>query len=112
MRTRQEIFDKAWTGLESQGFLQSKEPGRCMYRGFGGRRCAVGWCIPDEKYDPGFEGRGPTTEICEAVGLPDALGFLTNLQKTHDEGYTPKGMEQNLRRFAREHNLIIPGEAP
>jgi hypothetical protein len=118
MRTRQEIFDIAWTGLKSQGFNQALMAGDpqkvCAYRGAGGSKCAIGWCIPDD-----YDGHIPE---CTGVAHPcikgpagiddEDLAFAGQLQSCHDTGETPSEMEASLRAFAREHDLTIPGERP
>jgi hypothetical protein len=115
--TKQEIFTKAYAGLKSQGFERSTggRRGACMYRGENGMKCAVGWPIPDDKYDPTIEG----TSACDMVvinGLEDHFDiwtdssnydFIINLQECHDKGKTPAMMERNLRHFAKLHELKI-----
>jgi hypothetical protein len=114
MMTRQGIFDKAWTGLKAQGFMRSMRGKGCAYRGAEGRRCAIGHCIPDAAYRDEWEGR--RYDAFAAIGLPrmyqDEHEFYwgVRLQGCHDSGRTPAGMEENLRDFARKHNLTIPGE--
>lgn len=114
MLTRQEIFDKAWTGLKSQGFVksQSESASGCAYRGDYGLRCAVGWCIPDNAYSAKFEGvAAEDVDIRKAAGIDgrDAT-FAAILQKQHDQSKDPSDMEELLRNFARVNKLTIPGE--
>jgi hypothetical protein len=54
----QEIFNKGYLGLQSQGFKQSIEEGcsACAYKTASGLKCAVGHVIPDEEYYISFEG--------------------------------------------------------
>lgn len=57
--TRQEIFDKAYLGMASQGFrasLRRPDSNSSAYRAPDGCRCSIGWVIPDNLYDPVFEG--------------------------------------------------------
>ena len=111
--TRQEIFDKAWTGLKGQGFVQSLECGGCMYRGDNGLRCAIGHIIPDSRYDEGLEGLwAGHPKVRRAASIHIRSGtFASILQDCHDHYPTPANMERALRDFARDHNLTIPGEA-
>lgn len=114
MCTRQEIFDIAWTGLKSQGFERSLSDvaSGCAYRGEDGLRCAIGWCIPDKKYNRRLEGRGADDpDVLEAAGIDERdSDFADDLQVCHDFEDTPSGVEEALRNFAREHDLTIPGE--
>jgi hypothetical protein len=47
----QELFDIALTNLRRQRVC-SIRAGLCCYRGSNGARCAIGWAIPDELYQP------------------------------------------------------------
>jgi hypothetical protein len=109
---RQEWFNKAWTGLKSQGFKRSvNSSDTCYYRGTEGRRCAIGWLMPDENYRPEFEGTAATPAIIAACGIePDVNNhaWLTELQCAHDHGYTPEEMVRRLRDFARRSELVVP----
>ena len=109
---KQEIFDKAWNGLKSQGFVESRddERGICCYRGPGGLRCALGWCIPDERYSTNLENMsGDDRPVIKAVGAsPKLAGFLESLQGCHDYSTGPESMERNLRNFASDHELTVP----
>ena len=122
MATRQEVFNRAYLGLASQGFQQSKsscgpETSACMYRGANGRRCAIGWCIPDEKYDPNFEGKNvlENWKIVRAIGLditdqqfgPD-LQFARSLQVAHDAAKTSMDMRYRLDMVAKKYHLTVP----
>ncbi len=86
--TDQETFDKVVKHLFTQG-RRSTAPdnGACMYRSADGLKCAIGVLIPDEKYDPSFEGM-PITRL---GWLPNFevpirnLGLLDSLQRVHDE---------------------------
>ena len=53
----QKIFDKAAVGMLRQGRKsQNGEPLECRYRGADNCKCAVGFLIDDEYYDPYMEG--------------------------------------------------------
>lgn len=60
--TLQETFDMAVGSVIRQGgpsVRPSPTPQHgfgCAYRGNGGRKCAAGQCIPDDKYDLSMEG--------------------------------------------------------
>lgn len=112
MRTRQEIFNLAWNGLKAQGFRQSieEDTDTCMYRGPEGLRCAIGHAIPDDKYAAYLERKAASDPcVLRAAGIPENLGvFADELQHCHDS--MMGGMEDQLRAFAKEKSLKIPGE--
>lgn len=117
----QQAFDGAWTGIASQGFQRSKstaDPHMCAYRGAGGKKCAIGWLIPDECYDTSLEGLpgGAVVNRGVATPFPDgAVGtgmhaFIRRLQMAHDDGTTPARMRENLTYVAKQYDLTIPEE--
>lgn len=106
--TNQEIFNTVVAGLASQGFERSLCSASeltcfsCALRGEGGKKCAVGWLIPDEKYFPGMENETfPET-------LVDGGNLVRNLIWAHDDGITPAVMRANLRTTAAEFNFTLP----
>ena len=117
-RTNQELFDIAVKGLASQGFTQSFDPdrkaglGECVYRGEGGRKCAIGWAIPDDKYGNYMEGN--RAEAFRAAGVDFAgkpygqFSFAVKLQLAHDLSESPEGMRYRLLKFGKENGLVIP----
>jgi hypothetical protein len=54
MLTNQAIFNRALDGVVRQGGPSMDGRG-CVYRGTGGRRCAIGQLIDDQYYDPAFD---------------------------------------------------------
>ncbi|MGG7519432.1 hypothetical protein ACQ3G6_16250, partial [Allorhizobium undicola] len=60
-RTRQEIFDVVYRGLQEQGFRRSENNYRCAYRSSEGLKCAVGQLIPDERYSADLEGKAASS---------------------------------------------------
>ena len=115
-RTRQEIFDIAWTGLKAQDFTQSaaNEYG-CLYRGPNGLRCAIGHCISDEEYQEVFEGTGILADgghsIRKAARISaDDLGFVGDLQAAHDENPAPDAMKEAFLDLALRYSLTVPSE--
>lgn len=113
---KQEIFDKVYLGLKSQGFIQALgEFEDCQYRGVNGTKCAVGFLIEDEDYTDEFEGVGIVGNVLLQDYLknrwniePDTTRFLLNLQHAHDDGFHPNVMKINLTAVAKEHGLTIP----
>jgi hypothetical protein len=128
MLTRQEMFDRAWTGLKGQGFIicdsnnipalkKMNIPG-CLYDDGEGHRCAWGWVDP-EGTSLATRGSylfgGVDVLMRKGIGLAAQLNlkdlsFAQALQGAHDGAYTPEDMEASLRRVAREWGLTIPGE--
>ncbi len=114
IEAHQDIFNRAYLGLASQHFERSMnaDQTKCMYRGECGRRCAIGWCIPDEDYTPTFE----TLAIRHAIDGSRALqerfanidpNFLSLMQRAHD-GYLPSEMRERLEVLAANYGLTIP----
>lgn len=114
MMNRQEAFNKMWNGLKSQGWQASIGSddywGTCAYRGEEDRKCAVGWCIPDDKYRPWFdESNGTLTDILKICELDSIeLEWWERAQGLHDNATSPEDMENDFRQFAHENGLLIP----
>lgn len=112
----QKLFNKAVKGLASQKFRRSYRDGEgCLYRGPRGKRCAIGWLIPDSRYSEGLENKTANVPAVRraALGTPrrERVGFkLRDLQTCHDIAATPSGMRQLLRDFAERNGLKIPKE--
>lgn len=120
---RQRLFNDAYLGLKNQGFVQSGGQGEygfeCRYRGDNGCKCAIGHCIPDDKYNIAIEGVSADLDPVFAV-LEEIYGksnddyddndniFLLRLQWCHDTISDPERMKENLIEFANNHNLTIP----
>lgn len=115
----QDAYTKAYRGLESQNWRQSTQStgddsGMCVYRGTEGRKCAVGWVIPDAVYTPGMEGKGVTFAMVEEL-YPDLneadqcsmQDFLRDLQNLHDDCEGAK-MKNAFVVYGRNHELVIP----
>lgn len=121
---RQAAFNLAFRGLRYQGFERSAVRRdyvgtTCLYRKSGeasGRVCcAVGWLIPDDKFDADYNSarvecaEGMIMDALQPITV-ERLSFLSSLQRAHDSGDTPNTMERNLRDFATKHRLRIPDE--
>jgi len=111
--SRQEMFDRAWSGLKGQGFMRAVNSGvfggSCTYLALDGKRCAWGHVdtsLTDEL--------GGVTGLHErGIGLAKFLDngdllFATALQVSHDSGNTPKKMELSLRDVAERYGLTVP----
>lgn len=113
----QTIFNRAWTGLKAQEFLQSVKNNTCAYRGQGGRKCGIGHCIDDRYYRETFEGSLFTdSDIIDAVRLslgmsvtdPRVFLLLNHVQSAHDRYPDPTDMQSNLRMIASDYKLTVP----
>jgi hypothetical protein len=102
-------------GLAEQGFEQSigwngaNTRFTCLYRGPGGKRCAIGHLIPDDKYAEEFDdGAGSHLGLVLRTCGVVYENFFDNLQIAHDRGTAPDVMRRNLRTVAAEHKLRLP----
>lgn len=119
-KTRQKIFDIAYLGLASQNWELSRTPQMCMYRGPNGTKCAIGHCIPDELYEPEFEGCTiySNNKLQRVAGISDDdLSWSRNLQRLHDNtgvgrllvvSKFPKTLKEAMEIFAQESGLTVP----
>lgn len=127
--TLQEMFDKAVTGIKTQGRLSqgpvnpgNGKPGVCYYRhpDDAAVRCAVGHLIPDELYDgKKMEGRSVNsdavlgTAMREHLGIPrvsaglpsPAVSMLSQLQTAHDDAHTVEEFLTRAADVARQFHL-------
>jgi hypothetical protein len=88
MRTKLELIRTAKAGLLAQGAHSLRALAVCAYRGDGGRKCGVGFLIPDERYSPRLEGvLADSYVIAQAVGVEpnsDEHRLLKLIQNIHD----------------------------
>lgn len=112
--TNQEAFDIAVAGLAAQNFEASVEAPRskCVFRGAGGKKCAIGHLIPDERYISKFEDTSLDT-VLRASGITLEYNFARTLQRAHDTASSPiivnkDTMKDNLRRVAKMFDLVLP----
>jgi len=89
--TPEDLFRTVASHLFRQGCQSTRKinPNECLYRGPEGRKCAVGFLIPDSSYSPAMEGRGLDSLIEDFGGvLPQAIldnsSLLHRLQQLHD----------------------------
>jgi len=86
---------------------------KCMYRAPDGRRCAIGWLIPDDVYSKALEFFG-VRDIAERLIASEHAAFarflhrhlllLRDLQEMHDAN-VPEEWPTVLREIARCHHL-------
>ena len=76
--TPEEVFDK----LVEQGGPSVIGVGQCRLRGPNGRKCALGWLIPNEAYHPDME----KTPVASAQKFAPHLSrmVLLDMQGAHD----------------------------
>ncbi|WP_028210747.1 hypothetical protein [Paraburkholderia mimosarum] len=111
----QGVFDYVVSHLLPQN-AQATAPGsaKCMYRAPDGKRCAVGWLIPDDVYSPAFEFIG-VRDLAAALAARDYgrrfaeflfahMPLLRELQGVHD-ARAPHEWPAALRAIAQHHGL-------
>lgn len=118
--TLQEIFDKVYLGMESQGWRKSTRMVAatslhpavecCAYRGENGLKCAAGQLIPDELYDVEFEDQAFYSDdfkiIHNKLDLTEVqINFVSMLQNAHDN-YTD--IKRRFEDIAQLFILTIP----
>ena len=126
MKTLQDAFNVAATGLLEQNTRSMVEDIGCSYRGDEGRKCAIGMLLTDECYYPGLEGKTPkgssatftspedyrVKEAIKASGYPvddKAIGFYMSLQSIHDNDmvrHWPKNLESLANSYALDTTAI------
>lgn len=105
--TLQQAFDIAALGMLNQGEKSRNHTGTCMYRGDHGRKCAVGFLIPDELYQKCFDSGVELADIndfVDIVGEGEYYQFLARMQETHDAYRVPEWSKQ-LKYVAKLFNL-------
>jgi len=109
MLTNQEIFDGTMKHLRTQN-CKSVDPAnssRCLYRGSNNTKCAVGYWIPDELYDPKMEDSS-ARHLIDMEWIPKMdkshKSLASSLQYIHD-GYPVMDWEERFQIVAREFNL-------
>lgn len=114
----QQVYDFVIVKLREQGYASTRSsPGgdHCAYRGDGGRRCGIGWLIPDEQYHEDFE----ETSVTELVSIfpqfeettAKKKEFLQYIQWMHDNSEYEGGrfrlsLEEDARKVCRKYSLV------
>lgn len=115
MLDAQDVFDiVAWHLLRQHAQATAPNDARCMYRAPDGRRCAVGWLIPDEIYTLDIEFIGVSSLAADlkttvhgqrfAAFLDSHMWLLRDLQGMHD-ARAPYEWPVALRVIAQRHRL-------
>lgn len=131
--TNQQFFDNALFGIRAQGYVpsqiqhpvDSEKPGtkcaKCAYRGIMGRKCAIGFSIPDELYSPKIDdGDGMSVDsLARNPEYPELNNLfskankelLERMQCLHDHlqylaaEERPKTFEKGMAVLAKEFGL-------
>lgn len=113
---QQEIFNKVASHLITQGVQATRkridEYSSCAYRGDNGTMCAAGCLIPDEEYNPRFEGASwdlVKDRIPSLASLPLMHHeLISSLQGVHDNDnswYTIDRLKARLSFVASKYGL-------
>jgi hypothetical protein len=117
---QQEIFDKVASHLITQGVQATYRPhpkqreaySNCAYRGDNGTMCAAGCLIPDEEYNPEFEGLDwgeVGVEIPSLASLTfEDHDLISSLQSVHDNEsnwHNIDILKEKLRNVAHMYTL-------
>lgn len=116
--TYQEMFDRAWKGLEDQGWQRAAgidpETGEeiCYYKTDDGLRCAWGHVDPEatEKFPYSATVRELRENGCGLAAAldEDGIAFAMRLQRAHDRSAGPNSMRQRLAEVATDYRLKVP----
>lgn len=113
---RQEMFTKAYLGLEAQGFKKCVGvDGACQFNDPNGLHCAVGHIVsvPQSMNEKNLTAIG---HVFPELNISENFGFLNALQSAHDgadlpgcRGFAPTGsMQSRLVEFARIWDVQVP----
>ncbi|MGF6978989.1 hypothetical protein QFZ94_007504 [Paraburkholderia sp. JPY465] len=111
----QDVFDiVAWHLLRQNAQATLPGTAKCMYRAPDGKRCAIGWLLPDEVYSPSLEFFGVRDLVAMLYETPhggqfaqflfEHMPLLRDLQGTHD-ARAPHEWPGALRMIAQQHSL-------
>lgn len=109
MMTNQEAFNVMVRHLLLQGVpSMDADEGTCMYRGVGGRMCAVGVLLTDaEVREVGDDGSVVVADFPEHILAGLDRKFLKAVQEVHDD-VSPHTWPDALRDVAVDFELEMP----
>jgi hypothetical protein len=108
--TRQEIFDKIYLGMKSQGFRQCTDGYECRYRNKRKKlRCTAGWLIPDSDYNA-RKMEGFLIKELDFFKDMEHIDFIEEIQEIHDESMMIEEMRYRLQQLGLRHELEIPDD--
>jgi hypothetical protein len=106
--TSQEIFEIVCVHLLTQNQKSQETPlgGRCKYRGYGNKKCAIGILISDNLYDPAMEFQSVSYvgSMFPETKFSDHIPLLEDLQLMHDT-LEPYQWKNELYLIASENKL-------
>jgi hypothetical protein len=85
--TKSDVFYFVIAHLRAQGVQAKNEIGSCSYRTPEGLKCAAGCLIPDDEYNPEFEGSSWATIASHFPQYEEYRDMITDLQLLHDGCY-------------------------
>lgn len=99
----QQIFEFIAYNLLKQGSKSVGDDGLCRYRGPGGQKCAVGFCMSDDEYLHILEGHSIESPVFKRFGIDaDHLRLLGHFQIIHDS-MAVEGWELCVLELAQNH---------
>lgn len=108
---QQQIFDTVKAHLLTQNERSADSRGVCLYRGPNKLMCAAGILIPDNAYNPNWEGEGILTIVADHPrALPndifnaENMPLIKDLQILHDE-VQPHQWAETLAKVAVKYGL-------
>jgi hypothetical protein len=137
-RTNQEAFDNVWQHfvvennpratiapedlpdeVKPEGGFEDTDTPVCVYRGEGGKMCAIGCQLPDDLYEPSMECK-PVVRLLKVLRARTRVGnyfghvdtrLLTDLQGAHDWAIGVlhgRDLAERLRDVAHHWGLTVP----
>lgn len=112
---KQEILNTVYKHLKTQGEPAIDSEGVCTYRTYSGLKCAIGCLIPDNIYNPVFEGRGVIALYKENLLEPifpgiteEEIAFLHRMQEIHDSFFDT--LDEKFKTLCEDYDLEFPSE--
>ncbi len=114
--SRQEMFNRAWNGLRSQGWRKAmRNEATCTFLTADGLRCAWGWVDPEGTVVNGMSRLGGVMSLhLERHGIAGLLSlqdaeFASKMQCAHDDAGNG-ALRAAMVQFAKDYGLEIPSE--
>jgi hypothetical protein len=114
--TLQQFFDNAVIGLRKQGGPSTTDSGNCLYRSPNGCMCAIGFSIPDDRYDSVMETETLDKVLVMADIQTESVPKLRAMQSEIHDDLSGKSwpwvlhFEDAVSKFAFRFNLTIPAK--
>mgnify|MGYP000506341859 CR=1 FL=1 len=105
--TAQQVFDYVVRKLFEQGCKSTVSNDgdlHCAYRGNDGTKCAGGWLIRDEQYNPKMEGYSWMVVVGMYDLCSNHMDLVTDLQDIHDS-YGTQDWRKAFKYVAEKHHL-------